>query len=403
MTMQLVEQHIIKQSDPRFGPIDQTSFAAKNLYNKANYVIRQSFIHHGKYISYPTMDKRMQGTDEYRALPAKVSQQVLRSLNQAWQSFFAAMQEWREHPDKFLGRPRLPGYKDKQKGRYLLIYTDQAISNKSLRCGIVKPSQLSIQVQTKQHTVDQVRIVPRKGFYCVEVVYTVTPEPKKLDFALFAGVDVGVNILASVTSNKPGFVPVLVNGRPLKSTNQFYNKEKAKLQSQLTGDQRTSQRIERLTTKRNRRIVHYLHTASRRIIDLLIAEEIGNLVIGKNPNWKQKCNLGKRNNQLFVSIPHARFIEMLIYKAQLAGINVIIVDESYTSKTSFLDLEPVDKQETYAGKRIKRGLFRASDGRLINADINAAFNIIRKAVPNAFADGIEDVVVRPLGYMPING
>lgn len=402
--MQLVEQHMIKESDPRFEPIDQAAFAAKNLYNKANYIIRQSFIHQGKYISYPTMDKRLQRTDEYEALPAKVSQQVLRSLDKAWQSFFAAMREWREHPEKFLGRPRLPGYKDKQKGRYLLVYTTQAISKKALKRGVVKFSKLPVKVQTKQRDIDQVRIVPRQGFYCVEVVYTVEPEPNEdLDPALVAGVDVGVNILASVTSNKPGFVPVLVNGRPLKSINQFYNKAKAKAQQLLLGGQRTSHRIERLSRRRNRRIKHYLHVASRRIIDLLVAEGIGTLVIGKNPNWKQASNLGRRNNQQFVSIPHAQFVDMLIYKAQLAGVQVIVIEEGYTSKTSFLDLEPVEQRTVYAGRRIKRGLFRASDGRLIHADVNASFNIMRKAIPNAFADGIEDVVVRPLGYMPING
>ena len=402
--MQLVEQHIIKESDPRFEPIDQAAFAAKNLYNKANYIIRQSFIHQGEYISYPTMDRRLQGTDEYQALPAKVSQQVLRSLDKAWQSFFAAMGKWREHPDKVLGRPRLPGYKDKQKGRYLLVYTTQAISKKALKRGVVKFSKLPVKVQTKQRDIDQVRIVSRKGFYCVEVVYTVEPEPNEdLDPALVAGVDVGVNILGSVTSNKPGFEPVLVNGRPLKSINQFYNKAKAKAQQLLIDGQRTSQRIERLSRRRNRRIKHYLHVASRRIIDLLVAEGIGTLVIGKNANWKQGSNLGRRNNQQFLSIPHAQFVDMLSYKAQLAGMQVVIIEEGYTSKTSFLDLEPVEKRNVYAGRRIKRGLFRASDGRLIHADVNASFNIIRKAIPNAFADGIEDVVVRPLGYMPING
>ena len=402
--MQLVEQHVIKENDPRFEPIDQAAFAAKNLYNKANYIIRQSFIHQGEYISYPTMDQRLQGTDEYQALPAKVSQQVLRSLDKAWQSFFAAMGEWREHPEKFLGRPRLPGYKDKQKGRYLLVYTTQAISKKALKRGVVKFSKLPVKVQTKQRDIDQVRIVSRKGFYCVEVVYTVEPEPNEdLDPALVAGVDVGVNILGSVTSNKPGFVPVLANGRPLKSINQFYNKAKAKAQQLLIDGQRTSQRIERLSRRRNRRIKHYLHVASRRIIDLLVGEGIGTLVIGKNANWKQGSNLGRRNNQQFVGIPHAQFVDMLTYKAQLAGLQVILIEEGYTSKVSFLDLEPVEKRTVYAGKRIKRGLFRASDGRLIHADVNASFNIIRKAIPDAFANGIEDVVVRPLGYMPING
>jgi len=128
----------------------------------------------------------------------------------------------------------------------------------------------------------------------------------------------------------------------------------------------------------------------------LLDNKIGTLVIGKNDGWKQQINLGKRNNQNFVQIPHARFIEMLTYKAQLAGIKVILVEESYTSKCSFLDNEPIHKHEQYAGRRIKRGLFRASDGRLINADINGSANIMRKAIPNAFADGIGALAVPPL-------
>lgn len=192
-------------------------------------------------------------------------------------------------------------------------------------------------------------------------------------------------------------IPRLVNGRPVKSINQYYNKRKADLGSKLmkmAARRRTSHQLERLTTTRTRRINHYLHTASRRIINLLVQEGIGTLVIGKNPNWKQEVEMGKRNNQQFVGIPHARFIEMLAYKAELVGIQVLITEESYTSKCSFLDKEPIGKQESYAGKRIERGLFRASDGRLINADVNGSFNIIRKVASNVF-EGVEGVVVRP--------
>ncbi len=212
-----------------------------------------------------------------------------------------------------------------------------------------------------------------------------------------------MNNLAALTSNKPGFQPLLVNGRPLKSINQFYNKRKAELQSQLQGHRKSSKRIAKLSHKRNRKVDHYLHNASRQVVDHLVGEGIGVLVIGKNKNWKQQINIGRQNNQNFVSIPHARFVEMLTYKAKLVGLQVINTEESYTSKCSLLDLEPIGKQAEYAGKRLKRGLFRASDGRLINADVNGSGNIIRKVVPNAFADGIEDFVVRPLGFLPING
>ena len=394
--MQLVEQHIIKKSDPRWQAIDDAAFASKNLYNAANYIVRQEYIHNGQYINYYELHSKMKGTDAYKALPAKVSQQLLRVLDKNWHSYFAAISEYKENPDKFLGKPKMPKYKPKQ-GRNVLIYTIQAISKPKLEQGIIKPSKLDIEVKTKKRNVACVRIVPKKTHYVIEVVYEKSESQANVNPNLVAGVDVGLNNLAAVASNKPGFTPLLLNGRSLKSTNQFYNKEKARLQSQLDHPQKgTSDHIDRLTDKRNRKINHELHIASRYLIDYLVKEGIGTLVIGKNPNWKQEANMGKRNNQNFVQIPHARFVQMLTYKAQLVSIRVIETEESYTSKCSFLDLEPIGTHETYRGQRVKRGLFRASDERLINADINGAFNIIRKVFPNAFADGIEGGVVRPL-------
>ena len=392
--MQLVEQHLINKKDKRFQVIDFAAFASKNLYNAANYVIRQEFIHTGRYITYPELARLMKGSEPYRALPAKVAQQVLINLDKNWQSFFATILEWKEHPEKFHGKPSLPRYKEKQKGRHILVYTTQALSKSRLRDGIIKPSQLSIEVKTKQKKINQVRIVPRKTHYVLEVVYEQKEVPAKVNQDYIAGADLGLNNLAAVASNKPGFVPVVVNGRPLKSINQYFNKRRANLQSQLGFS--TSHQIERLTDKRNRKIKHFLHVASRRIIHHLVAEEIGTLVIGKNPNWKQKINIGRQNNQNFVSIPHAQFVSMLTYKAQLVSIKVIVTEESYTSKCSFLDLEPIQKHEVYVGRRIKRGLFQSQSGRLINADVNGAYNILRKVAPNAFSNGVEGVVVHPL-------
>ncbi len=403
-TVQLVEQHIINSTNPRFVEIDQAAFASKNLYNLANYHVRQSFIHTGQYLNNAAVYHLVKNSDAYKALPRKVSQLVLIQLHRNWKSFFEAIKVWKTNPEKFLGRPSLPRYKDKQKGRNILIYNNQAFSRKLLRQGLARPSGLEITVQTEQRNINEIRIVPRNGHYVVEVVYTVEVEPNPdLDNNLVAGIDIGLNNLAALTSNKPGFHPILVNGRPLKSINQFYNKRKAELQCQLQGNRKTSKQIATLSNKRNRKVDHYLHNASRQIVDHLVSEGIGVLVIGKNKNWKQEINIGRQNNQNFVSIPHTRFVDMLTYKAKLVGIKVINTEESYTSKCSFLDLEPIGKHAKYRGKRIKRGLFRASNGRLINADVNGSGNIIRKVVPNAFADGIEDFVVRPLGFSPING
>ncbi len=407
--MRLVEQYVIDRDDPRYAAIDEAAFKSKNLYNAGLYEIRQSYIFHGKYLNYNALDRRMQSHEAYTALPAKVSQQILMQLDHDWEAFFKGHAAYKEDPSKFPGRPRLPRYKDKATGRNLLVYTLQALSGgqtlkkgaskNALRRGLIKPSGLDITVHTKRlaSTINQVRIVPRKGFYLVEVVYEQEEKQAPVDPAYSAGIDMGMNNLVALTSNKPGFRSVIVNGRPVKSINQWYNKRKAELQSQLRR-KGTTRRIERLTNTRTRRIDHYMHTASKRIIDLLVTEGIGTLVIGKNDGWKQAANMGKRTNQNFVQIPHARFIAMLTYKAELVGITVKITEESYTSKASLLDLDPLplrnngDEEHTFSGKRVKRGLYRASDGRTINADINGAGNILRKVVPDAFqrAKRVED-------------
>jgi putative transposase len=303
--MHLVEQHVINRKDPRYAAIDAAAFASKNLYNAALYVLRQAYIFEGRYLSYSEMDKRLQQHEAYKALPAKVAQQVLKQLDKAWQSFFAARKTYQQDPSTFLGCPRLPRYKEKTEGRNLLVYTEQAVSRKGLKRGLIRLSMLPISVQTEQQHIDQVRIVPKSGYYVVEVVYEKAVQPAEVNPALYAGVDIGVNNLAAIASNKPGFVPILVNGRPAKSINQYYNKRRAKLQKKRKVPGKDTRRMEWLTTKRTRRIDHYLHTASRQIIALLVREGIGTLVIGKNPQWKQDVNQGKRNNQQF-GAPHQR-------------------------------------------------------------------------------------------------
>jgi IS605 OrfB family transposase len=389
--MQLVEQHCIDRRDPRYAVIDEAAFKSKNLYNAALYEVRQAFIHDGKYLNYNEMDRRMQPHEAYKALPAKVAQQVLKQLHAAWVSYFEQCEAYRKNPSKFLGHPKLPKYKHKTEGRNMLVYTIQAMSRgkNGLKRGIIKPSMLAIKVQTKQKDVDQVRIVPRKGFYVVEVIYEKEVKQAPVNSAYYAGIDIGMNNLVALTSNKPHFKSIIVNGRPVKSINQFYNKRKAELQKQL-GHTGTTKRMERMTNKRNRRIDHYMHTVSKRIIEVLVKEGIGVLCIGKNDGWKQNSEMSKRVNQNFVNIPHARFISMLTYKAELVGITVKLTEESYTSKASLLDLDPLpvrkngDEKHTFSGKRVKRGLYRASDGRKINADINGAGNIVRKVAPDAF-------------------
>jgi putative transposase len=387
--MQLAERHIIKSTEHRFAQIDELAFKSKNLYNAANYAIRQSFVYGWSYIDYNEMNRLIKSHQAYKALPAKVSQQILMILDKNWKSFFEAVKAYKTDPSKFTGRPKLPKYKDKVKGRNILVYTIQAISRTQLKKGIIKLSGTEILIKTKVNPdrICQVRLVPKCDSYVIEVIYD-EQESTLGDDKFVASIDLGLDNLVALTSNQPGFTPLLINGRPLKSINQFYNKRSSKLQSQLKGGRKTSPRIQRLTRCRHQKVDNYLHHASRLIVDVLIsAKQIGTLVVGKNEQWKIEINLGKKTNQNFVNIPHSRLIEMLEYKARLAGINVIVQEESYTSRANFMGQDPIpvygktEKKPMFTGKRIKRGLYKTSTGQLINSDINASYNILRKAFP----------------------
>src|SRR6266568_954437 len=407
--MQLVEQHVIDRSDLRYSVIDAAAFASKNLYNAALYEIRQAYIFTGYYLSYHEMDKRMQQHEAYKALPAKVAQQVLIQLDKAWKSYFEACEEYEQHPEKFLGHPRLPKYKHKTEGRNILVYTVQALSKPGMRDGLIRPSGLSITIETEHTVVDQVRIVPRHGYYVVEVVYTKEPVQAQVDPSFCVAIDLGVTNLAAIASNREGFVPRLVNGRPVKAWNQWYNKRMKELKKKLPKNdrERVTKQMEQITNTRNRRIDHYLHTASKRMVDFLVENGVETVIIGKNPFWKQACGMGRKNNQNFVQIPHARFIDMLTYKAALVGIGVEVREESYTSKASFVDLDPIpdykpndETVHVFSGKRIGRRnrLYRTKDGRKICADVNGAYNILRKSRPDAFSEakGVAGYVVHPV-------
>ncbi len=406
--MRQVERHIVKKNNPIWQQIDQLCFLSKNLYNYANYLVRQSFIFNKTYLGFNQVYHLVKDKPDYQALPRKVSQQVLKVLDKNWKSFFSASEAYKENPNLFTGRPKLPKYKHKTKGRNLLIYTIQAISKPWLKKNKVKLSGTDILVTTKAKNIAQARIIPKIGQYVIEIVYEKPEHHAVNDTEAIAAIDIGVSNLAALTSNQRGFIPILINGKPLKSINQFYNKRKAFLQSKLGSNQQTSQLIQRITANRNNRVDTYLHQASRWIINHLDQQGIGKLVIGKNPFWKQEINNGKKNNQSFVNIPHARFIEMLSYKGAMKGIKVITSEESYTSRASFLNLDFIPnygddnaKEIKFSGYREKRGTYKIKGEKTrINADVNGSYNILRKVVPTAFSQGIEGVVVRPIRVTP---
>ena len=391
--MILTERHIIKKTNSLYKELDMLCFLSKNLYNSALYTVRQFYFENKKYINWININNQfIKGKQiDYYALPCKVSQQTLKMVDQNMKSFFNALKAKNS-------KPRLPKYLDKAKGRFVVTYTNQAISKTELKKGYIVLSKTNIRIKTKIHDVQQVRIVPQNNVIVVEVLYKADCKSNISDIRKYCGVDFGLNNLMSC-----GFSdvrPMLINGRPLKSINWYYNKKKAELQS-LLKNKYTSNRITNLTIKRNNKVNDYLHKSSRLFINYLVSNDITDVVIGYNKEWKQGINIGRVNNQNFVNIPYYKLLNMLTYKCELLGITVHITEESYTSKCSFLDNEEICKHDGYKGKRIKRGLYKSSDGRLINADVNGALNILKKVIGEYRYDQIL-VCSMPLVLQPRN-
>jgi IS605 OrfB family transposase len=402
--MILVEKHIIKSTDTRYDIIDEAAYKSKNLYNATLYAIRQHFFNTKEYIPYAKLQHIFQEEKQfdYYQLPSKVSQWTMKMVDQNFKSFFKSLQSYKATPSKFKSKPKLPKYLDVTTGRFLLIYTSQAISKRELdKNNILKCSGLDIIVKTKLQYKDiqQVRIVKGLNCYTIEILYKVSEVPLLEDNGRYAAIDLGIDNFATVTTNIKGDTPFVISGKNAKSYNHYYNKELSNYKSILEtrNGKKTSKRLRSLTFKRNNKLTDFMHKSSRYIVNQLVSKGITTLVIGKNKNWKQDTNIGRVNNQNFVQLPHAKFIDMLSYKCALCGISVELVNESYTSKCSFLDNESIEHHENYIGKRIKRGLFRSGSGTLINSDVNGSYNILLKCKPNAYdVDGVMDVVVHPV-------
>ena len=397
MIVQRVEQHVLKRNHPIWKTVDENCFYSKNLYNLAMYTIRQEFINNGNWIRYNQLDKMLQQANAYKELMSQPSQQTLKSLDKVWKSFFVGIKDWKKNPSKYLGMPKLPRYKDKN-GRYVWFIKNNTcyIEKSVLHFQLKRLHGVTFQVRTKGRLLG-VRFVPRGSCYVMEVILEVeVPDAQIGEPTRIAGIDLGINNFATVTNNI-GQRPIIINGRSVKAINQFYNKRKAKMQPDLKirNGQHWSRALDELNMKRFNRIKTYMHTASKRIVDWCVKNEIDTIICGLNKEWKQEVNLHKKENQKFVYIPYDMFIRQLEYKCQNFGIRFLTTKESYTSGTSFLDGEVPCKENYDKSRRKYRGLFQATD-RFINADVNGSLQIIMKVVPNAFSYGIEGVSLNPV-------
>lgn len=393
------ETIIVKPGNPLYRKVFDYCHLAKNLYNASLFDVRQHYFSTKKHKTWQTQRVEFvkNNNPDYRALPAKISGEILKMVGQNYSSFFALRKKGVS--------ARIPKYLKKDGVTVLPVPRDAISRDKKPRLNkhgkkiythIISPRQLNIPVETRISDPRFIAIKPGYGYISINIVYDSENTPLKPDNGRYMGVDIGVDNLASCLDSDGK--ALLFKGKAIKSINQFYNKRKAELVSKLSerGEVKTSQRLEKLSTKRKNRISWHLHNISSTIVNHAVSHNINTIIVGRNPEWKQGINIGKVNSQKFVSIPFSMLIQQIQYKAEKVGVNVILTEESYTSKCSFLDFELIGKHDKYQGRRIKRGLFKTSHGSIINADINAAGNIIRKVVPVEFlTQGIEVGAVQP--------
>lgn len=399
LKIQRVERHIINNKHPCFRIFDELCFKSKNLYNYANYIIRQEFINNKNYIKYKDLTFQLKHSESFKDLGSNSSQHTLKMLDKSWKSFFVAIKDWSKNPSKYLGKPKLPKYKKKD-GRHICILTNMQSQIKDgylyFAFKPLRPFNNLIKTKvTNKHM--QTRIIPKGSCYVLEIVYQKEIELKEVKSKNIIGIDLGLNNFATITNNI-GLKPIVINGKGVKSYNQYWNKQIAKYKSLAKTNNKLdwTKRLEKLTLKRYNKTDYFMHCASKYTIDYCIENDIDTIVIGHNKEWKQESNLYKTINQGFVQIPYDIFINKLKYKCEDVGIKLIETEESYTSGTSFIDNEKPIKENYNKKRRIFRGLFKSNTGKLINSDVNGAYQIIKKVFSDAFANGIEGVGLHPI-------
>ena len=375
--MLLVEKHIIKPHHKYYDELDHLCLLSKNLYNSTLYTVRQYYFANKQFLSYQAVNKLFVSSNQpdYRVLPTRVSQHTQMLVDYNFRSFFALLKL--KAKGKYDKSVKIPKYLNKKSGRQVVHYEKGALSFKAK--GFIKLSKTNIKIKTKltKETVQFVRLVPKNNYVVIEIGYNVNEPELKVNNNVLA-IDIGVNNIAScVTTDGDKY---LVNGRQLKYINHNYNKAVADAKSKLkiTHNQDSSKYIIQITNKRNHRINDYLHKITTYIVNHAVSKNIGTIVVGYNKEWKQDTNMGKVNNQNFVNIPFYRLINLLAYKCRLKGIKFQTITEAYTSKCSFIDDEEIKKHQSYSGRRISRELFKTKNGLIINADINGAYNILKK-------------------------
>ena len=404
--MELTEKELIYSTDERFDLIKELCHLSKNLYNASLYDVRQYYFETKSYRTWqsqrPIFTKNH--NPEYYALQSHLAGEVLMQVGRQFISFFN---------NKSGKKKRIPKYKDKN-GFNVVTFPKITISkqiefdeDKQLYTYILCKKSYNLKIQSTKSNVKMVKFVYDEVndlIKCFKIYEAEQPKFKK-DNSRYFSIDPGLNNIVSIYNNI-GIRPLLYNGRPIKSINQYYNKTKAKLRSELSDNTKTSKRLKHLSLKRNNKIDYEMHKISTHIINEAVKNNISKIFIGNNIGWKNEIKMGRRNNQNFVNIPHTKLFNQLLYKGLMNEIEVIFTEESYTSKASFFDKDYLPKygesgepdNHKFSGRRIKRGLYRDSKGNIWNADLNGAANIMRKVSDKAYKNirKTKELMKRPI-------
>lgn len=382
------EQTIIKKSNPLYKKLNDLAFKAKNIYNLCLFEQRQTYFEYGKFVTYAELYRLVKDKEGYKELPNALGQQIVRQVSTNCLSFQKATKAYFNKPEAFTAKPKLPKYKDKIKGRFIVTFENNTCRIKEGKIHFHKIME-GFTLKTNLEEINQVQIVPRLDTYVINVVGTKEINIDENTEAKFiAGIDIGVDNFSTITVWNNTTKPLIINGKGLKSYNKYFNKKLAHLKSEamIKNGLHTTKQIQRLYQKRNNYMQNFMHQASKATVDYLVANEVKYLVIGKNKGWKQESQLSKKVNQTFIQIPYNKYIELVTYKAQEKGITIYNIEESYTSGTSFLDNEQPTQEFYNKSRRKYRGLFISNNGIKINADVNSAYQITKKVFRQLQAD-----------------
>ena len=401
--MELTEKEIIYSTDERFDLIKNLCHLSKNLYNASLYDVRQYYFETKSYRTWqsqaPIFTKNK--NPDYYALQSHLAQQVLMQVGRQFIGFFN---------NKSNKKKRIPKYKDKN-GYNVVTVPQRAISRKidvdetkQIYTYTLCKESYNLKIKSTQPNIKMVKFVYDEANNLIKCfkIYKVEQPKLKKDNSRYFSIDPGLNNIVSIYNNI-GIRPLLYNGRPIKSINQYYNKANAKLRSELPRNVKSSKRLKQLSFKRRNKIDYEMHKISTHIINEAMRNNISKIIIGNNVGWKNEINIGRRNNQNFVNIPHTKLFNQLLYKGLMNGIEVIFTEESYTSKASFFDKDklPVYGQNDnykFSGRRIYRGLYKDGKGNLWNADLNGGGNIMRKVSDKAYKNirKTKELIKRPI-------